>query len=443
MIRKTALTAIAALLIPAAGWSVDFDGSVRNGDIMEQISQVELAVPAEAITAQDQEKGLIDWLFGKARKEATIMVFINGKNNLERFGLKDMNEMELVGSSDKVNVVVQIGRMAGFDEGEGDWQTTRRYLVRKDTDTANVTSPVIEDLGSVDMGDYRQLAAFGKWAKENYPAKKYMLVVWNHGDGWLKNKAAKEENSNKGISYDDETGNHMTIPELAAALREMGGVDVYGSDACLMQMAEVVYELKDSVDYIVGSEETEPGDGYTYDLFLGPIVAEPGMSAERMAKVAVDGYSDHYRDINQGSTQSYIRTAEIAGFTQKADAFAAAVMAAGEKEAARNARSSAMSYALPDNKDLYDFARLMAAGSQSQEVRTAAAELMANITGRLVGHNRTNNQPAYYWYPAVDYSPSKGIAAYLPSGAFAPGYDELRWASASQWDEFAAWMNQQ
>jgi len=442
MIRKTAITAIAALLIPASGWSVDFDGSARNGDIMEQISQVELAVPAEAIAAQPQDKGIFDWLFGKSVKEATIMVFINGKNNLEKYGLKDMNEMEMIGSSDKVNVVVQIGRMAGFDAGEGDWQTTRRYLVKKDNDTANVTSPIVEEMGSVDMGDYRQLAAFGKWAKEKYPAKKYMMVVWNHGDGWLKNKAAKEDD-NKGISYDDETGNHMTIPELAAALREMGGVDVYGSDACLMQMAEVVYELKDVAKFIVGSEETEPGDGYTYDLFLGPIVANPGMSAEQMAKVAVDGYSDHYQGINQGSTQSYVRTAEIAGFTQKANAFAAAVMAANEKEIARTARSSAMKYAISDNKDLYDFARLVSAASQSQAVKTAAADLMANITGRLVGHNRTNNQPAYYWYPAVDYSPSKGIAAYFPSGSFAPGYDELQWASASQWDEFAAWMNQQ
>ncbi|HOI42752.1 MAG TPA: hypothetical protein PK523_07380, partial [Elusimicrobiales bacterium] len=69
--------------------------------------------------------------------------------------------------------------------------------------------------------------------------------------------------------------------------------------------------------------------------------------------------------------------------------------------------------------------------------------LMENITGRLVCHNRTNNQPAYFWYPAVDYSPSKGIAAYFPSGAFAPGYDELRWTRASQWDEFIGWMNQQ
>ena len=439
MIRKTFISAIAALLVPAAGWSVNFDGAGSAEDIRAQIAQVDVALPAEAAPAQD--KGIIDWLLGKSVKETTIMVFINAKNDLERFGLKDMNEMEMIGSSDKINVVVQIGRMAGHDASEGDWTGVRRYLIKKDTDTARVTSPIVEDLGSLDMGDFRNLSAFGKWAKEKYPAKKYMMIVWNHGDGWLKNKPAAATD-NKGISYDEETGNHLTTPELAAALRDMGGVDVYGSDACLMQMAEVIYEIKDSVKFIVGSEETEPGDGYTYNLFLGPIVANPGMSAEQIAKVAVDGYSDHYQSINQGSTQSYIRTSEIAGFTQKVNAFAAAVMAAGDKAGARSARSAAMKYAISDNKDLFDFARLVAAGSQDQAVKTAAAELMANITGRLVGHNRTNNQPAFYWYPAVDYSPSKGIAAYFPSGAFAAGYNELQWASASQWDEFAAWMNQ-
>ena len=66
--------------------------------------------------------------------------------------------------------------------------------------------------------DFRKLADFGKWAKEKYPAKKYMMVVWNHGDGWLKNKPAATDN--KGISYDEETGNHLTTPELAAALRD-------------------------------------------------------------------------------------------------------------------------------------------------------------------------------------------------------------------------------
>jgi hypothetical protein len=82
----------------------------------------------------------------------------------------------------------------------------------------------------------------------------------------------------KGISYDDETNHHITTPQMGAMLKGINGVDVYGSDACLMQMPEVDYELKDSVDYIVGSEETEPGDGYTYNTFLGPLAARPAMT---------------------------------------------------------------------------------------------------------------------------------------------------------------------
>ena len=182
---------------------------------------------------------------------------------------------------------------------------------QKDNDLNKVTSPVVEDLGKIDMGDYKNVAAFGNWAKARYPAKKYMLIVWDHGSGWLKR--------GKGIALDDEykdvygSPHHINTPQMGLMLKEMGGVDVYASDACLMQMAEVVYELKNYTKYIVGSEEIEAGDGYTYDLFLGPVVKNPKMTPEQLGQAAVDGYSDHYQLSKEGSTQSLIKSAAIPG----------------------------------------------------------------------------------------------------------------------------------
>ncbi|MCK4935205.1 MAG: hypothetical protein KAR84_00005, partial [Elusimicrobiales bacterium] len=159
----------------------------------------------------------------KIEKEWTIMIFKNAKNNLERYGLKNVNEMEMIGSSDKVNIVVELGRMEGYDSFEGDWIGSRRYLILKDNNTDAVTSPIVQDLGKVDMGDWKHLVDFGKWAKANYPAKKYMLIVWNHGTGWIKNTKSIK---NKGLSYDEETDNHFTTPQLGMALNEIGKIDV-------------------------------------------------------------------------------------------------------------------------------------------------------------------------------------------------------------------------
>ncbi|MDQ7773466.1 MAG: clostripain-related cysteine peptidase [Elusimicrobiales bacterium] len=439
MIRKLTMTAIAALLMPVQGWSVDFDGSSRGGDIMERISQVELSVPAEAIAAQDQDKGIFDWLFGKKEKaEWTIMVFSSAKNDLERFLLRDINEMELVGSTDKLNIVVEVGRMQGHDASDGDWTGVRRYLIQKDSDMTRMGSRMIQDLGMIDQGDYRNLAAFGKWAKENFPAKKYMLIVSNHGDGWLKNKA----DENKGISYDEESGNHITTPELAMALREIGKVDVFSTDACLMQMAEVVYEIKDYADFIVGSEETEPGDGYTYNDFLGPIAARPAMTPQEVGRLTVDAYANHYDKINQGYTQSLARASAVGGLLTVSNAFADAMMASGEKALAKTARNAAINYAIGENRDMYDFARRVVEGSQNEQVRAAGQALMDYITGSLMLHNRTRDSQGSFWSGPKQYTLSKGMAAYFPYSGLANGYSELAWARDSRWDEFVTWMNQ-
>ncbi|MBI4656194.1 MAG: hypothetical protein HY746_05540 [Elusimicrobia bacterium] len=370
---------------------ISFDGQKLNRGIKEEIAQTGINVP-EPLSSED--KSFWDWFFNKPDskiKEWTIMVFINAKNNLERFGLKDVNEMEAVGSSDKVNIVVEIGRMDGFDSSDGDWKGTRRYLVKKDNDTSKITSPVVEDLGKTDMGDWQSVAAFGKWAKAKYPAKKYMIVIWNHGSGWEKNIRGL---ITKGISYDDETGTHLTTPQLGMALRDMDGVDVYGSDACLMGMAEVVYEIKDYAKFIVGSEETEPGDGYTYDALLSPLIAGPAMTPEQFAKVAVDAYSDHYQSIGEGSTQSYVKSAAINGFLKVVNEFTYSASNAGEKELVKKAVGNAQSYAISDNKDLYHFVSLILKETKNADVTAKGNALMDFINKELVGHNRYTNGSA-------------------------------------------------
>mgnify|MGYP001397700007 CR=1 FL=1 len=437
MIRKLSLSAMAAsMLVSVAAAEVNFDKGGFN--IKEELAAINAPAPAAP-----QDKGIFDWLLGKkpakGPAEWTVMVFVNGKNDLEPFALKDLNEMEMVGSNAKVNIVVEAGRIEGYDGSDGDWKGTRRFLMAKDKDTGKVSSAVLQDMGKVDMGDYRSLVDFGKWAKAAYPAKKYMLVVWNHGSGWTKSGIRPVT---KGISYDEETGNHINTPQLGQALREIGKLDIYGSDACLMQMSEVVYEIKDSVDYIVGSEETEPGDGYTYNTMLAPLAAKPAMTAPEFAKVAVDAYSDHYKAQDTGSTQSYLKSAAIPKLLTLTNEFAYAVTQSGDKAAAKSARDGAVQFAIPENKDLYDFTRLLVAATTNAEVKAKGQALMTFITSELVMHNRTNNDPGGYWNGPVDYSPAKGIATYIPSGALGSGYADLQWAKYSNWDEFINWINQ-
>ena len=422
MLRKAAAAfAIVAAVSNLVSAEISFD--TRNTtSIKQEIAALDLSVTAPAPAAESAVAP------ARAEKEWTIMVYINAKNNLERYGLLDVNEMEKVGSSDKVNIVVEMGRINGYDTSDGDWKTTRRFYVKKDNDTSKITSPVLADLGKTDMGDYKNLIAFGNWVKQAYPAKHYALIVWNHGSGWDKDLAL---DVNKGISYDDETGNHINTPQLGLALKGIGGVDVYGSDACLMQMPEVTYEIKDYVTYIVGSEETEPGDGYTYDLWLGPVVSKGNMTPYEVGKQAVDGYADHYQSVNQGSTQALLKTSALDTFVGMVNDFVAAAMTANEKALVKTAASGAQSYATYDNKDMAHFFDRYAASTKDEGVKAKALALKSYIDGTLIVHNRTTGRYAN--------GNSHGMSAYLPGYYFNNDYNNLAWARASQWDEFVKW----
>jgi hypothetical protein len=410
MFRKVAavfaLIAVSSTLVSA---EISFD-TLNATSLQQEIASLELTVPAPVA-----EKA-------KADKEWTIMVFVNGKNNLEQFALKDMNEMEMVGSSDKVNIVTEVGRIAGYDSSDGDWKSVRRYLVKKDSDTRKITSPVVQEFPSRDMGDYKNVVDFVKWAQTNYPAKHYMLIVWNHGAGWIK---ARGEVT-KGISYDDQTGNHITTPQMGLMMQSIGKIDVIGTDACLMQMPEVNYEIRNYVDYIVASEETEPGDGYTYNTFLGPVVAKPTMSAQEVGAQAVNAYADHYG--SQDHTQSLVLASAMNGLVPLTNKFVAAAMAANEKPLIKTAMSQAQAYAYAENKDFWHFLSLYAAASKDANVKATAKALQDYITNTLVLVNRANS----------NYSDSHGLAIYMPNYANS-SYNQLAWAKDSQWDEFIAW----
>jgi len=366
-------------------------------------------------------------------KDWTVMIFMNGKNNLATIGFQDIAEMEKIGSSDKVNIVAEFGRMNVYDNSDGGWKGVRRYHIEKGVKPGGgIFSPVAQDLGEVDMGDYRNVVDFGKWAKANYPAKHYILVLWNHGSGWMRSPGPVQ----KGISYDAETGSHVNTPQMAAILKEIGGVDVYASDACLMQMPEVDYEIKDYAQYIVGSEDEEPGDGWTYDTFFGPIVAAPAMSAEEAAKTAVNAYVDHYDEIGRGATMSYVRTSALTGLLAAVREFYGTVIRSGDKALVLSARRAAQKCTYPEHRDLYNFTQLIVAGTRDPEVKRAGAFLMDHLAGSLVGLTRNASGLG------EDYSNAHGLAIYVPPSDLAAGYTDLQWTKDSGFDKFISWYQQ-
>ncbi len=246
------------------------------------------------------------------KKKWTVMVFLNAANNLEPAGIEDVNEMEKVGSTRDMNLVVELVRYHGIEKkpksnggyfmnpyqeretqfyfGLDNDPGNARYYVLKDDDMVRVQSVVKANAGPADGGRKESLADFGKWAVEHYPAENYALVIWNHGAGW------------SGVSYDDNSKHGMDLPQVREGIEQIVSkldngkkkIDILDFDACLMATAEVGYELKDVVDYLVASQETEPGDGMPYDEYLQFLVKYPESTPLSFAKSMVENYVKSY-----------------------------------------------------------------------------------------------------------------------------------------------------
>lgn len=368
----------------------------------------------------------------QAPKEWTILVYMNGKNSLNSAVYSDLNEMEQVGSSDQINIIAAVAKTRtrpgpGDTQLPADFEGEKIFYIMKDADSGRITSPVLQSYADVDMGSWKNLANIAGWAKSRYPAKRYMLIVWNHGSGWKSfGKTRGRDFSTQGISYDDKTGNHITTAQMKDVLAQIGGVDILASDACLMQMASVDYEIKDYAQIIVGSEETEPGAGYPYNVFLKQLIAKPSATAVDLAGWLVRAYVQSY-PFRISPTQSAVSARALPDLNRLATRWSGLVMTAGDKNAVRNALKSCQTYYYKDYKDLYDFVRLVSAGAKSADIKEAGAALMNFISGSVVLAN------------GAKLPGSHGIAVYLPDKAYDASYDLLAWARDGGWGEFVKW----
>ena len=334
-------------------------------------------------------------------KEWTHLIFLNGNNNLDSFGAMNINEMEKVGSSDKINVVVQWASMAEKD--------TKRVFVHKDNDTKNVTSPVVQNVGNVDMGSPASLLDFISWGVKNYPAKHYFIEVWNHGGGWhLKGNTHIND-----ISWDDKSGNVITTEQLGQVMSDAAKVighkvDVYGSDACLMAMLEVAGEMSSSVEVFAGSQETEPGSGWPYDKVLQRWNALPHASAQDVGKILTEEYVKSYQGGSHGNqdvTFSALDLSKTEALNAAIHDFANELSKLNKADATKvkNLVPLVQTFAVTDYLDFMDFtASVQKAGVGLRSDLVASVNKAANdyILANKVTSGYPNAKGFSVWIPA-------------------------------------------
>jgi hypothetical protein len=233
--------------------------------------------------------------------EWTVMVYLDGDNNLDPDSMADVAEMMAVGSTEKVNVIVLWDR---YSEPAYLYKVLPKGLELLSGMTVN-GAPVNGQ--EVNMGDWHVLEAFVDYNKAAYPAKHFMLDLWDHGSPF-------------GYTcWDDHNGTDLAAPEaislseVGQALEGSGVMDILSYDGCTIGMVEIAYELAmippemdDRIGYLVASEEYIPNAGYAYNDVLMRMNSMEDVSAGAVAKMLADEYAACYSPKGQAKGSSTV-----------------------------------------------------------------------------------------------------------------------------------------
>jgi hypothetical protein len=412
--------------------------------------------------------------------EWTILVFMNGKNNLEPDTLINFNQIASVGSSAAVHFLVELGRPNAHYPGAGSsWSGVRRFRVEKGS---NIDSKPLMDLGNkgalTDMGKPEALTDFLNWGFEHYPAKHYMLVIWNHGQGYrfqlARSRNTREASlsreatqsalismnggkspavigSFRSVSSDEVTGHilyNRQIQDALLALSQKGrNLDVIGFDACLMSMLETAYALRGAAQFMVASEELEPGSGWQYARWVKPLSDHPTISPKDLATLIVTSYKDEYQDYGQ-TTLANIDLQAVPAAAVALDTFAAALNAKLDIQrtaiaAARNKLPAFGSYYHVKGNGSIDLQSFLTAFSKAtsdaalkQLSETAQKAIHGVIVETYASDQEKNWSPtgvAIYFPPtAKDFCADPNSSGYFKSNSLYP----IEFVQTSDWATF-------
>jgi hypothetical protein len=170
-----------------------------------------------------------------------------------------------------------------------------------------------------------------------------------------------------------------------------------------MGMVEVAYAVRNVANYVVGSEETEPGDGWPYDTILADVAANTSLAPKDLASTIVTRYGASY---GGGVTQSAVDLAALDNLAQKIDAFTAAANA--EWGTLKTARAATRQYhydafATTWGTDLGDFADKVHAQVSSATMKSAALDIKSAVQSFVIKEHHSANM-----------SGSSGVAIYFP-----------------------------
>lgn len=321
---------------------------------------------------------------------ATILVYCIGSNLESESGCAtaDFKEMMAAGRNSNVNVIIQTG---GAKSWRNSWVSANKVQRFK---VAGNSLELLDEQKKVSMVETSTLSDFISWGAKNYPADKMGFVFWDHGGGTI-----------CGFGVDDNFEGGLTLANIYSAFRQAGiHFDFVGFDACLMGTVETAYALSPFADYLIASEEEEPGNGWYYTGWLKALNENPSIETSQLGtKIVKDFVSGPDAAYWSNLTLSVIDLKKVPALYKELCEFmddADVELSRGGFKKIASARSKAKSYGGGDYEqiDIADFVNKSGISGNA---------LLSALDDAIVYHktnmNGTNGLAMYFPYSYASY----------------------------------------
>lgn len=347
-------------------------------------------------TVSNKARSRYTTIKGSGKDVVTIMVYLCGSDleSENSMATADLNEMLHATLNDSnVNIIVETGGAKKWNNSVISNKTNQRYRV-----TSRGLVVLDDNVGKKSMVDPNTLTDFIQFCAKNYPANRYMLIMWDHGGGAI-----------TGYGYDEKASGSMTLDKLNSALKN-GGVkfDFIGFDACLMATLETAVVTEQYADYLIASEESEPGTGWYYTNWLTALSKNTSIGTVALSETLIDDFTNVSKKNYPGcnTTLSIVDLAEFAGTVPDAfNAFSediSAMLDDNDYKQVADARADAREFGVSskvNHIDVIDFANRLGGTN---------AKALAKALQSCVKYNRTS----------VSMKNSNGVSIYFPYSSF-------------------------
>jgi putative component of membrane protein insertase Oxa1/YidC/SpoIIIJ protein YidD len=343
-------------------------------------------------------------------KDWALLVYLEGQDGLA-FSSQQAVEQLRANSGDSIHVAVAHHHQATLKEkllpGMG---ATHRSLYQ-------IQSGQVRHLGEAPKG----LGEFVSWGIKNFPAKQYAVVVKRHGMGFLDARQLRQELE-----------------------KSQTKVDLLAFDSCLMQQAEVAYELRERAEVMTAGANNVPAGAYPYAK-VGQWLSQNAsrLDAANLGRLIVEGHRLQGANLLQSATQldqMQPLANSVAQLTQTVFAEKTPpelIYTAMQKVPSIEGQS--IGHIAFDYRDLSSFAQNLADHPElkSEKVQQACREVLEKVNQSLLRHQVGG--PYRYWENA------RGFTTYMPwrrDDERKSEYAKLQWATDTQWDKLVDYAHQ-